>query len=371
MKKQHVNYFDYLRILASFCVVYMHVAATPLRGEIGLSWHLTNFFTGVGFIAVPLFFMMSGYLLLNDERTMDVSVLLKHRIPHLLIPLITWSGIIMVLYSYLFNDMSISFYIDESIKILSEPIAVHLWYLYTLIAIYVLSPIIYGGLKNLDRKGHILVFVLVVLVSVKTMLQVVLPNEYARFLSIDIIDKMSIFSGHLCTFILGYYLGNSKKKVPNILLFALIIVVLGIITCGTYYLTIKNGAFTQTFHNQGSGYQVLLAALVLLIAKQNLNKPLRWKFLDIKPFVSLSFGIYFIHIPIIDIISRTSIQNNCFKHTAVLTVIIYFASFLIIKTLATIKPICYITTGISYEKACGSCNWIYTFNKIKNRNNKN
>lgn len=365
MKKQHVNYFDYLRILASFCVVYMHVAAGPLRGEMGLSWHLTSFFTGFGFIAVPLFFMMSGYLILNDEKTANVSVLLKHRIPHLLVPLVVWSGLILVLYSYLFEDMTFSFYLNETIDMLSDPIAVHLWYLYTLIALYVISPVLYGGLKSLDSKGHRLVFSLIALVSLATMMQVVLPYQYARLFNVDLINKVGIFSGHLCTFILGYYLGNSRRKVPNTLLILLGVSVLGIITYGTYYLTVKNGAFTQSFHIQGSGFQVVLAAIVFLFAKQTMDKPIPWKWIDLKPFVTLSFGVYFIHIPIIDLLDRLGVENNCFKHTAIQSVLIYFASFLIMKTVATIKPLCYITTGISYQKACESCNWIYTFRKIK------
>ena len=64
-------------------------------------------------------------------------------------------------------------------------------------------------------------------------------------------------------------------------------------------------------------------------------------------------------------------KYDLFFNGEINNILIYIASFLIMKTVATIKPICYIATGISYEKACGSCNWIYTFNKIKNRNNKN
>ena len=37
------------------------------------------------------------------------------------------------------------------------------------------------------------------------------------------------------------------------------------------------------------------------------------------------------------------------------------------KTVATIKPLCYLLTGISYKTACETCNWIYTYNKIKKK----
>ena len=60
-ERTHIYYFDYLRLLASVCVVYMHIAATPLRNAINTHWHLINLCTSLGFTAVPLFFMMSGY----------------------------------------------------------------------------------------------------------------------------------------------------------------------------------------------------------------------------------------------------------------------------------------------------------------------
>ena len=362
MKREHVHYFDYLRLLASFCVVYMHVASGPLCNEIDLSWHFTNLFTGLGFIAVPLFFMMSGYLLINDKRTTDIGILLKHRIPHLLVPLLTWSLVMLVLNSYLNDQMNLPYYIQGIISFLHSPAAVHLWFLYTLIAIYAISPFLYGGLQALDRKGHIFVFILITLVSAKAMLQCILPAELDVFLNIDLLNKMSFFDGHLCSFILGYYLGNSKKKIPNSILILLMAITLGIITFGTYYLTMKTGAFNQTFQQQNAGFEVLLAALVFLFAKQNLNKPLRCKLLDIKPFVSLSFGIYFIHIPLILVLGGKYVAH-AFHEIVLYSIFLFLVSFLLMKTVATIKPLCFLLTGIPYEKACKSCNWIYTINK--------
>lgn len=56
---------------------------------------------------------------------------------------------------------------------------VHFWYLYTLIALYVLSPILYGGIRTLGKSGRVYLFVLAAAVSVHTVLLTVLPDGAA------------------------------------------------------------------------------------------------------------------------------------------------------------------------------------------------
>ena len=83
-ERAHVEYFDWLRIIAALSVIFMHTAAGPLRAGINTGWHLLNVCTSLAFTAVPLFFMMSGYLLMTSRKTADISVLLRHRLPRLL-----------------------------------------------------------------------------------------------------------------------------------------------------------------------------------------------------------------------------------------------------------------------------------------------
>ena len=302
---------------------------------------------------------------MTDEKTTNVSILLRHRIPHLFVPLVTWTCVITLLYSFLFNDMTTSFYSRSLISALNTPISVHLWFLYTLIAIYIISPVIYGGIKNLDKAGHILVISLISLVSLRTIVQILLPDHLDTLLNIDLLSKIEFFGGHLCTFILGYYLGNIKKNIPNSLLIFSAVSLLLIITLGTYWFTIKNGFYDQTFQNQASGFEIILASLIFLIFKQNFNYPC--KRIDFKPMVTLTFAIYFIHMPLIDILNRTSVRNTTFVDTLVITVSLFVISYLIMKTATSIKPICFVFTGLSFNKASKSCNWIYTFTKLKQK----
>ena len=79
-KNYYIHYFDYIRFMAMICVIYMHGAAIGLRGTINADWHFINIITSFSFIAVSLFFMMSGYLLLSNPKTLDIAYLVKKRI---------------------------------------------------------------------------------------------------------------------------------------------------------------------------------------------------------------------------------------------------------------------------------------------------
>ena len=364
MNKQHVHYFDPLRLIAAISVIYIHTSADLRMGAIQADWHLSNIFAGLSFTAVSLFFMMSGYLILSSEKTADVSYLLKKRLPHLLIPLVGWTVLVALWYPMVTDGFSVQGIYNYLIRSLHTPAWVHFWYLYTLIALYLISPILYGGIRALDKKGHIFVFVIICAISLKSMLQAVLPENLQVFLQIDLLNKLSIFDGAVALFILGYYLGKTPKHISNTLLALIAGGTLVIIVLGTYLATLKNGVYYDAFLKQTSGFEVILSACIFLLFKQNCNKPLG--FFKTVPFVPLSLSIYLMHgIFLAMLIPKMPIDS--FVDTVWVTCLVFVACYLVMKTAATIKPICYLATGMTYENACNSCNWIYTYRKLTAR----
>lgn len=360
-EKKHLHYFDFLRLMAAFCVVYMHAAAGALRGEINLQWQGINLITSFSFTAVPLFMMMSGYLLLSGERTSDIGLLLKKRLPRLLVPLLTWTVIAVLYIMYRWGETSPLQFLNRLLPALNTPIWVHFWYMYTLLALYLIAPILRGGLQALDRKGHIFVLSLVGLVSLKTVLQTLLPARFDAYLDIDIINKLTFFDGHLATFILGYYLGSVKRKIPNGWLVGAGVALLCIITCGTAYLSASHGTYDAQFQNQSSGFEVLLAACLFLFFKQNCNR--ETKLFRLFPVVPLTYAIYFMHNILLGIMLEQHPVTTLWE-TVWVSAVNFMICFLVTKTAATVKPLCYLITGMSYKEACNSCNWVYTFKRV-------
>ena len=341
----------------------MHVAALPLRSsDTGVfDWHLINFFTCISFTAVPFFFMMSGYLLLTDEKTKDISTLLKVRLPRLILPLIFWSVTAIIVQLYYSGTLSAGNVFQRCVDALSAPAAVHLWYVYTLIGIYLVSPILYGGLNNLSRGGHIRVLTIILFVALKSILQAISPSFLDRFFEIKLISQMGFFENHLCTFVLGYYLGKPNKKIPGGILILISAMLIGIITFGTVFLSRAHGSYMQDFQNQSAGFEVLLAACIFILFKQTVNKKSR--FLSRVPLIPLSLSIYMMHNILLFALEQEEYIAKTFSDTILTSLFIYVVCFIVTKTLATIKPLCFLTTGIPYKKASKTCNWIYTFKK--------
>lgn len=217
-ERPHVDYFDGLRIFAALCVIFMHTAAGPLRAGVNTDWHLLNVCTSLAFTAVPLFFMMSGYLLMTSRKTADISVLLRHRLPRLVVPLAGWTVVAVLWQMFLAHTLTPGAIWAQLVTALHGPVMVHFWYLYTLIALYALSPILYGGIQVLGKSGRVYLFVLAAAVSAHTILMTVLPDGAAQYVDLDIFDKLKIFGGHMATFVLGYLLGSYEKETPNWLL---------------------------------------------------------------------------------------------------------------------------------------------------------
>ena len=92
--KQRILYLDFLRCLAICFVVVLHsIASTLVNPEFYQcsTWYLCMLINPFVRTGVPLFFMISGYLLLRRPNTEHIGDFYRHNIPKLVIPLTAWS----------------------------------------------------------------------------------------------------------------------------------------------------------------------------------------------------------------------------------------------------------------------------------------
>lgn len=363
-KQEHIHYFDVLRIFAAVCVIYMHSAAGLLRADtVDAHWHGANLLTGLAFTAVPLFFMMSGYLLISSPRTPDVSVLLKKRLPHLLIPLLGWTIVVILWQMHLEDSFTLRAFFTKLLAALYEPASLHLWYMYALTGLYLLSPVLALGLNKLDRKGHCLILVLIGLLQCKAILQTLLPDHLDAYLEIDLLRRLNFFDGNLAVFVLGWYLGKWEKKLPKGILITGIVLLLAVIVGGTWYCKTHLGYYDQRFVNQQTGFMILLAALVFLLAKQTIHTQKQLS----TSLVPLTLGVYLMQSVLLELLLAVGPAIDTFWDTLWVTALTLALCWLTLKTLATVRPLCYLATGMSYREACQSCNWVYTVKKMKEK----
>src|SRR3989344_501976 len=94
-KSPKVLYYDFLRAFAIFAVIMLHSAAflTYQKGQIPQSWWYTAIsIVAINKWAVPVYFMISGALLLQKEPT-SIRQFLKKRFVKVAIPVFVWSVI--------------------------------------------------------------------------------------------------------------------------------------------------------------------------------------------------------------------------------------------------------------------------------------
>lgn len=164
--KIYLPWIDFLRILACFMVIISH-SCDAFVGTFDNSstFHQGVFWGSIVRSCVPLFAMMSGILLFPIQS--DLSTFYKKRIGRLIIPLVFWSITLPILfYIYLnFIKTSTSALIDmdnysiiATLKKISTAIfnfnydTTPLWYIYMLIGLYLIIPIIGAWLEKASKK---------------------------------------------------------------------------------------------------------------------------------------------------------------------------------------------------------------------------
>lgn len=337
------RYLDFLRIIAISAVIMIHVSADFVMSYNSfLEFTIGNIFDSCSRLGVPLFLMISGALMLDENKEFDC----KKRILSLLIPLLAWS----FLYAFAFSivlpvlkSRSFSFLSFVSNFLRGH---FHLWYMWAIIGLYLITPILRKFVKTKNKKTVFYFIILSLFFRFTEPIINLLFEEidfFGKTASIAsvysyIFDKLNLdFLGGLTTYYLaGWLLVHTDFTKKNKIAFYIIggISLISIIM------------LTQLFPNQYdltySNFNILVflySSAVFLLVK---NLRLDCKKLDnsIIALSKLSFGAYLIHMFVITIISHILPQNPFFIPLIFLcTAIISFAATYIISKIPFIKKI--------------------------------
>ena len=91
MKNNRIVYFDYLRIIAIFAVIVLHIAAHNWHGTDvnSFEWQMFNIYDSIVRWGVPVFVMISGALFLGKD--ISIKKLYNKHIFRIFLSLIIWS----------------------------------------------------------------------------------------------------------------------------------------------------------------------------------------------------------------------------------------------------------------------------------------
>jgi len=298
MEKKRVIYLDLLRLVAIYFMMMIHIAggyASSTKVLTG-NWIIANLYECCVRCCIPLFFMISGVFFLNPEKNYTFERLLKNNIKRIVCAFVFWSAIYAI-YSCIADD---NHSITHMIKTVIQQISTghyHLWFLFTLVGIYLVVPILRkisedeNILKGSLGIGIIFVFILPFLVDLSERYTSILKDDFDNV-------NYGFLGGYVLFFMIGYYLYIKPISVKA----EIMIYVLGVLGAvfgfgATWYIAYKTGDYSQKYYAYITWNVLVEAVAMFVLFKNKISKiKLSAKAIKVVNVISaLSFGMYLVH----------------------------------------------------------------------------
>ncbi|MFE7060657.1 acyltransferase [Sutcliffiella sp. NPDC057660] len=340
---KRIVYLDWLRVIATVMVVVIHISA----GMISInyfdgrsSWLATNFYEAISRMSVPLFVMISGALLLNNQREIKYRSFLNKTLSKIFIPLLGWS-IIYYMYQVYVANWYANFSVKEFFQLfLANNISVHFWFMYMILGLYLTVPVIKIYIRGAEKKDlqYFLLLWLYASVLVKF-------TKFYFGYSLNL--ELFHVTNYIGYFILGYYLSTLQLKKAYIKE-AFIIMFIGMSATFllTYFSTVNNNGQLQEFWYEYLSPNVLLSAVGSFWLIKGIASTLKKQTLPLglNLISTFSFGIYLVHMLVIMVFADSVIPflRNTF-HSAVsvplITIFVLIVSVIITYVFSKIPVI--------------------------------
>lgn len=233
-QKNHIVWLDVVRLVAMFTVVCCH-CTDPFNFYPGTSPDIDDIkFWGAAYGAflrpcVPLFVMITGALLLPVRN--ETSVFYKKRIPRVLWPFLIWS-VLYALFPWLLGvfgfspetlvmffpysgeeamrqSLEVSLNYVAQIPFNFSAIAVHMWYIYLLIGLYLYLPIFSAWVEKASRRAQRRFLVAWGVTLFLPYYQEFINNYLWGTCSWNAFDMLYYFAGFNGYLLLGHYLRHT------------------------------------------------------------------------------------------------------------------------------------------------------------------
>ena len=230
--------------------------------------------------------MISGGLILPKLTNVNIVSFYKKRIPQFLIVLVLYSTLTTLIYK-ITNGVNLSKAINDSILLhngiypTSNGNAHQLWFMYSIIQLYLIAPFLAKLLEKLTDNEILLFLILSIILT-----------QFKFTFNIDFLKRLgtNFIGEYLNFFILGYLFIYRNKQINlfvSIILFAIPILL-------SLWYEYYKGEFVKSLHWYSSSLQILISSIGLINIIRNLfSNTKSSKFIE---YISrYSFGIYLSH----------------------------------------------------------------------------
>ena len=292
VKEQHIIWIDVMRFTAAFLVILAHIYDWSTSPRLFYIFYFT-----ISRIAVPLFFLLSGYLLLSKEET--IPSFLKKRFARVAVPFLVWSIIYDVMDSNSFTDTGVTLdaVLKLFIRIIRGPRGGHLWFMYFLIGLYLLAPVLRVFVSKAN-KTELFYYIGLWFLAMPIM------NIIEGLTPIDSGFEIYNAGGYLGYFLLGYYLGGMENTAQNLSRGIALFAGGFLFTFAVFYFDLPPQGNELPFRSYPSLNIIIMSLGAFLIIKHAGEKASPfWANFAHQAGIA-SFGIYLIHLLVLNMIAR-------------------------------------------------------------------
>ncbi|MDF7676852.1 acyltransferase [Neisseriaceae bacterium ESL0693] len=285
MKK--IIWLDATRAIAIILVVFTHAHENAsISNNI-----LVSVFYSIDRLGVPLFFMISGGLILPKLYNTDIFTFYKKRIPQFIILLIVWSTLTNVVKYYIDGATLTESFIqgihNNGIYPSDHKYAIQMWFMYTIIELYLIAPFLAKLLPSLSNKEILIFICLCIFFNQFKLTGSFFGGDWGALYKIG-----TDFTGsYLVYFLLGYLIIHRHFLTDKSLLLYLLMILVPTILL--VYIDYRTNKINGDLHWYGNSLFILISSIGLLLLIKRIfdNKSSHL----LNTISKYSFGIYLCH----------------------------------------------------------------------------
>lgn len=335
-------WIDLLRVVAVFQVVLIHLSYVIFFKEevFSANWQAANFYDSLSRSGVPLFFMASGALLLGKQE--PLAEFFRKRFVKVGIPTLFWS-VAYLLWSvegYTNGTMSpVGIGLSMLKAIYTGNVEIHLWFLYILIGIYLVVPLLRIFVSAASRRD-------LAYFAGMWFLATPLLELLQRLSGFESALVIPVVAGYVGYFVIGYLLAEANLGGRDLVLAGLgFLLAVAITYFGTNALSANAAPIDTYFYSYFSPPTVLASICAFLVLK-TLGHNLGRAGSLIRTVSMATFGIYLIHIFVVELLRKGDLGFRLYSWQApaiymipLTALVVYFLSFLIVFVIRKIPVV--------------------------------
>lgn len=294
-----LSYADLLRVVACVAVIILHCTGGWVSASVpgSADFNALNVFRGLVSWCVPMFVMLSGMFLLDPKKHFSLGTLFFRYILRIVTALLFW-GVLYAIYDHWPSAGGLSFaWLRDTLRsLLLGNSHYHLWYLFMIIGLYLVTPLLRAFVRGASRADYHWLFAL--FFTITLLLPTLLRLRPSQTVSMYL-DRLNLYMlvGYAGFYVAGYYLkAFSLGRVAECVIYLLGILGGVVSVWGTAVLSARDGQLNILLYGYLTPNVAAMAVAVFVLCRYVLGvSDERGRRRHLSVVANVTFGIYLVH----------------------------------------------------------------------------